>query len=71
VDVVEPAATVAEIGVVSKELSSDNETVAPPVGAAAASVTVQTLLAPEARLAGEHAREARAAAGAVTVRVAV
>jgi hypothetical protein len=68
---VEPAATVAEAGVVSKELLSDNETVAPPVGAAAASVTVQRLLAPEVRLAGEQASEARAAAAGVRLTTAV
>jgi hypothetical protein len=60
---VEPAATVTAEGAVRYELLSDKETVSPPVGAAAVSVTVQTLLPPDLRLVGEQASEARAAGG--------
>jgi hypothetical protein len=54
---VEPAATVTEAGVVSKELSSESATKVPPAGAALISVTVQELVRPEARLVGLQASE--------------
>jgi hypothetical protein len=56
---VEPDATVTEAGVVSPLLLSESETEEPPAGAAALSVTVQVLVAPEARLVGLQASEER------------
>ena len=52
-----PARTVAEEGTVSEELLSETETATPPVGAALEMVTVQVLLAPEAKVAGVQASE--------------
>jgi hypothetical protein len=52
---VEPVATVTEAGTVSNALPLDKETAVPPVGAALVSVTVQVLVAPDARLEGLHA----------------
>ena len=57
-------------GTVRDELLSDNETAAPPVDAAAVSVTVQTLVAPDRRVIGEQLREERLA-GAVRLMPAV
>jgi len=54
---VEPFATLTEEGVVSKELSSESATEVPPEDAALVKVTVQVLVAPEARLAGLQASE--------------
>jgi hypothetical protein len=51
---VAPAATVTDVGVVSAELLSDTLTTAPPLGAAAESVTVQVEPAPDVKLEGEH-----------------
>jgi hypothetical protein len=52
VPVVVPAATVTEAGVVSNVLPLDTETAVPPAGAGLVRVTVQLLVAPEARLEG-------------------
>ncbi len=57
---VEPAATVTEAGVVSSELLSESVTKDPPAAAAAVRVTVQVLIAPEARLVGVQASEDKA-----------
>ncbi len=46
--------TVTEAGTVSEPLFDDRETVAPPVGAALESVTVQVLVVLEASVVGEH-----------------
>ena len=61
---VEPAATVTEAGVVSSELLSESVTKDPPTGAAAVRVTVQVLIAPEARLVGVQANEDKATVAA-------
>ena len=50
----EPADTVTDPGTVKKLLLSESEAVAPPVGAAPESVTVQVAAEPETRLDGEH-----------------
>jgi hypothetical protein len=50
----EPAATVTDAGTVNAALLSEIAIAAPPAGAAFESVTVQTELAPEVRLAGLH-----------------
>ncbi len=49
---VEPVGTVTEAGVVSNALLLDKETKVPPGGAALVRETVQTLVAPEARVDG-------------------
>jgi hypothetical protein len=54
VAVVAFAGTVTEAGTVSEPPFDDRDTVAPPVGAALDSVTVQVLVALEARVVGEH-----------------
>ena len=66
----EPPAAATDVGVVSRVLLSDRETVVPPGGAALLRVTVQVLVTPEARLLGLHASEERAT-GATRERVAV
>ena len=50
----EPAATVTDAGTVNAALLSEIAIAAPPAGAAFESVTVQTELVPEVRLAGLH-----------------
>jgi hypothetical protein len=50
----EPAATVKDAGTVKTALLSEIAIAAPPAGAAFESVTVQTELVPEVRLAGLH-----------------
>jgi len=52
--VVEPAATVTEVGTVSAALLSESATLEPPVGAACDNVTVQVALPPELTVAGVH-----------------
>ncbi len=59
VAVVEPAATVAEAGVVSNALLLDREMAVPPVGAELVRLTVQVLVAPEARVDGLQPSELR------------
>jgi hypothetical protein len=54
VAVVAPEATVTEAGTVRAEELSESATTAPPLGAAAESVTEQAELAPDATLEGEH-----------------
>ncbi len=54
---VAPAATVTKVGMVSNALLLDKNTGLPPAGAAAVSVTVQVLIAPEARPVGLQASE--------------
>ncbi len=54
--VVEPAATVTESGATSSALLLDIETVAPPVGAALESVTVQLVLPPDPNVVGLQAK---------------
>ena len=70
VAVVELAATVTEEGTVRVPLLEDRDTVAPPVGATLDSVTVQVLLALEARVVGEQSTDERLV-GAWRVIVAV
>ena len=53
----DPAATVTEAGIVSRALLVESATAAPPTGAAAVKVTVQTLVAEDPRLEGLHWRE--------------
>jgi hypothetical protein len=58
VAVVDPALTLTDAEEsVSRVLLLETETVAPPEGAAPLRVTVQLLVAPDARLAGLHCRE--------------
>jgi len=64
---VEPAGTVTEAATGSIELLLDRATVVPPLGAAAASETVQVAWAPDARLVGEHSSDDRAGCQFVTV----
>jgi hypothetical protein len=52
--VAELANTVTEAGTVRPALSEDSDTVVPPVGAAFDNVTVQVLVALDARVVGEH-----------------
>ena len=59
-----------EAGVVSNALLLDKVTVAPPVAAGLFNVTVQALVAPEARLVGLQASEERTATGATRFTVA-
>jgi hypothetical protein len=54
--VVEPAGTITDAGTASRVLLLLRVTVAPPLSAAADSVTAQELDCPETRLAGLHAR---------------
>jgi hypothetical protein len=54
--VADPAATVADAGVVSAALLSETVTLMPPVGAAADKVTLQVEVPPDTTLVGEHAR---------------
>jgi len=61
---VEPAGTVADVGVVNSELLSETVTLVPPLGAALVRVTVQTLVALEARLVGLQASAERATGAA-------
>src|SRR5215469_2855110 len=70
VAVVALAATVAEAGTVNAALLEERETVVPPVGAALESVTVQVLLALDARVVGAHCTEERLT-GACKLTVAV
>jgi hypothetical protein len=67
---VAPAATLTDAGTVSVELVLVRVTVAPPVGAACVSVTVQVLEALGPRLVGLQASEATST-GAVRVMVAL
>jgi hypothetical protein len=67
---VAPAATVTDAGTVTAALLSETETTVPPVGAALERVTVQVLVALEARVVGLHASEERVM-GAVRLMVAV
>ena len=55
--VVAPAATVMEVGIASRALLLDKATVDPPVGAAWLMVTVQELMAAEARVVGLQVNE--------------
>ena len=57
----DPAATVAEAGVVSRALLFDRVRVAPPVGAAFESAAVQVVLAPVLRVLGLQVSEVSAA----------
>jgi hypothetical protein len=59
---VDPAGTVADAGVASSELLSDNATVCPPVGAPALRVAVHVAEAPLLRPDGAHTSEVSAAA---------
>jgi hypothetical protein len=52
-----PAGTVTEAGTASRALFEERATAAPPEGAAALSVTVQVVAAPEARLEAAHCSE--------------
>jgi len=52
-----PAATVTGLGAVRFGLLLDTETVVPPLGAGALSVTVQVTVPPPGRLVGLHASE--------------
>ena len=61
-DWVAPAATITEDGAVNSVLLEASATLDPPVGAAALSVTVHVVEAPETRLAGLHSREDTVAA---------
>jgi hypothetical protein len=54
---VDPADTVTEAGVVSRDELSETVTAVPPVGAAFERVTVQVLLALEPRLVGAQVKE--------------
>jgi hypothetical protein len=58
---VDPAGTIAEAGVVSSGLLSDNATVIPPAGAPVLRETVHVAEAPLLRLDGAHANEVRTA----------
>jgi hypothetical protein len=70
--VVEPAPTVTEAGSVNNAgLLAANATRAPPIGAAADSVTLQLVLAPEATFVGEHPTFETASAGATRLIVAL
>ena len=67
-----PAKTVTEAGVVIAELLSETVTIAPPAGAACASVTVQVEMAPGAIVPGAHCNPVTVlAAGALMVTEAV
>lgn len=55
--VVDPAATVTELGVVTDELLSDTVTAAPPAGAAPVSATVQAVLPAPVIELGEQLNE--------------
>ena len=57
VAVLEPAATVMDVGVVSSALLLESPTAVPPVGAALVRVTVQVLVALGPRLVGLQATE--------------
>ena len=66
VAVVDPAATVTEVGTVrTLAMAPEMETEDPPVGAAAERVTVQVVLPFEARLEAAHFREETVTDGAV------
>ena len=60
-----PAPTVTEDGAGSSALLEVNATVDPPEGAAALSVTVQVVEAPDAKLAAPHCSADSIAVGAV------
>lgn len=68
---VDPASTVTLAATTAAELSLEIVTRAPPVGAAAVSVTVPVEVAPPTTLVGERLTEESAAPGGVTVRMAV
>ena len=68
--VLEPAATVTDVGVVSRVLLLDSPTAVPPVGAALVRVTVQVLVALGPRLVGLQATEDRTT-GATRLTVAL
>jgi hypothetical protein len=65
------AATVTEAGTVSAELPEERATADPPLGAPLERVTVQVLLAFEARLGGLQASEVTVIGGAVRLIEAV
>ncbi len=69
--VVAPAVTVTEAGTVSAALLEESPTDAPPVSAAADSVTVQLVVPPEATELGEQDTPEIAGVGGVTVTVVV
>jgi hypothetical protein len=67
---VAPEATVTDAGTVSRALLLDNETTAPPEGAACVNVTVQVDETPVPRLEGAHDTEL-GTTGAVKLKIAV
>ena len=71
VAVVAPAATVTLAGVVAAELLSESDTTAPPVGAAAVSVTVPVEDVPPVTDVGLTVTDCSAAPAGLTVKVAV
>jgi hypothetical protein len=62
-----PAATVTLLATVADALSSDSVTTAPPVGAAALSVTVPVELAPPTTLVGDSKTEETVTGGGLMV----
>jgi hypothetical protein len=71
VAVVLPAANTTEAGTVRAGLLADSVTVAPPLGAADETATVQVELEPETTLVGAHSRPEMVGSGGVTVTIAV
>jgi hypothetical protein len=71
VAVVAPAATVTLAGTVADALLLERVTTAPPVGAAALSVTVPVELAPPTRLVGARATDVTVNAGGFMLSEAV
>ena len=71
VPVVDPAGIVTGLKTLIAELSEDSETATPPLGAAAASVTVQVVRAPPVTLLGVHCNEESAPLPETTEIVAV
>jgi hypothetical protein len=69
VAVVDPPVTVTEAGTLRAALLEESVTVEPPLGAAAARVAVQSELAPETRVEGEHCRVEMVGGAGVTVTI--
>jgi hypothetical protein len=67
---VDPVAMIAEVGILSAALLLDNDTVAPPAGAALFKVIVQVLVAVGDKVVGLQASE-DTSTGATRLRLAV